>query len=73
MKRKAGQAPSVRSAEVRSNALAPVRSGESNRPAPIRVEASRAPVLVLQVFIVLINSLQKRKTLELLFLNREKK
>ena len=43
MKRKAGQAPSVRSAEVRSNALAPVRSGESNRPAPIRVEASRAP------------------------------
>ena len=43
MKRKAGQAPSVRSAEVRSNALAPVRSGESNRPAPVRVEASRAP------------------------------
>ncbi len=43
MKRKAGQAPSVRSAEVRSQALAPVRSGESNRPAPVRVEASRAP------------------------------
>lgn len=42
MKRKAGQAP-IRSAEVKSSALAPVRSGESNRPAPVRVEASRAP------------------------------
>ena len=43
MKRKAGQAPSVRAAEVKSSSLAPVRNGESNRPAPVRVEASRAP------------------------------
>ena len=42
MKRKAGQAPS-RSAEVRNTALVPVRSGEPNIPAPIRVEASRVP------------------------------
>ena len=42
MKRKAGQAPS-RSAEVRDTALVPVRSSESNTPAPIRVEAARVP------------------------------
>ena len=42
MKRKAGQAPS-RSAEVRNTALVPVRSSESNTPAPIRVEAARVP------------------------------
>ena len=44
MKKKAGQAPSVRSAEVRSNQLAPVRtSSGANKPAPVRVDASRAP------------------------------
>ena len=42
MKRKAGQAPS-RSAEVRNTALVPVRSSESNTPAPVRVEAARVP------------------------------
>ena len=42
MKRKAGQAPS-RSAEVRNTALVPVRSSESNIPAPVRVDAARVP------------------------------
>ena len=43
MKRKAGQAPSY-SSEVRNTALVPVRSGEtSNKPAPVRVEATRVP------------------------------
>ena len=44
MKRKAGQAPSRYSTEVRNTALVPVRSGESvNKPAPVRVEANRVP------------------------------
>ena len=42
MKRKAGQAPS-RYAEDMNTALVPVRSGESNIPAPVRVEAARVP------------------------------
>ena len=44
MKRKAGQAPSRSSAEVRNTALVPVKSGETtNKPAPVRVDANRMP------------------------------